>query len=229
MEGENAHVAERAGLLSVHFASDGLGRVLDEDDAAVMAQFGDGGHVGHVAVEVHDDDGLRAGRHGGGYGLGRGHVRVQVDVAPFQLRALLDIRIRGSGERMRGNDELVAFPEAAELRGHLESGRGVADSEAAALFHALVARERGFELLEVMALGQGLGRAHGFDDRGDFVFRVMDGAAAEIDSEFHKNSFLLVRTAGPAGQPSGTAYMTAPLPLLRGAEVEQITRFAERG
>ena len=198
MEGEDAHVAERAGLLSVHLGADGLGCVLDEDDAAVMAEFCDGGHVRHVAVEVHDHDGLGTGRHGSGYGLGRGHVRMQIDVAPLNLRALLDIRIRGSGERVRRDDQLVAIFEAAELGGHLKGRGSVADSEAAAFFHALIARKRGLKLLEVMSLGKRLCVAHGFDNSGDFIFRVTDGTAAEINSEFH-GKFLLVRSAAPRG------------------------------
>ena len=210
MEGEDAHVAERAGLLSVHLGADGLGCVLDEDDAlgrgnglhhgAQAEDDGGGvlGHVRHVAVEVHDHDGLGTGRHGSGYGLGRGHVRMQIDVAPLNLRALLDIRIRGSGERVRRDDQLVAIFEAAELGGHLKGRGSVADSEAAAFFHALIARKRGLKLLEVMSLGKRLCVAHGFDNSGDFIFRVTDGTAAEINSEFH-GKFLLVRSAAPRG------------------------------
>ena len=93
VEGEHGHVPEAARLFAVHFRADGLGRVLNENQAALPAEGRYGGHVRHIAVEMDH-------HHGPGFGgqnffdaLGRDHAGVRVHIGPDQARALFKIGI----------------------------------------------------------------------------------------------------------------------------------------
>jgi len=199
MEGKHSHVAKTAGLFAAYFRADGLGRVLDEDEATFPAQGGDFGHIRHVAVEVHHHHGLCARREGF-FNVGdRDHAGVQVHVRPDQPRAFFDIRIGRGREGVRRHDHFVAGGKAAELGRHFQRGAAVHGGEATALGHALVCGKFAFKGAHVFPLGQGVGMAHGLHHHGDFLFRVTDGAAAEIDFEIHGCSLPDYRAGLSAG------------------------------
>ena len=192
VEGEDGHVAPRAGFHAVHFRADGLGRVLNDEQVMPFRQRHDRGHVRYVAVEVHDHDGLCFRGDALFDGFGADHVRDGVHVRPDEFSALLGVGIGRGGEGVGGDDHLVARLEVAKLRGEFEGGNAVHDREA--VLGPDVFPERLFKALKVFALRQRLGAAHGFHDHRDLLFRVPDRASAEIHFDVHSLSCLI-----PAG------------------------------
>ena len=112
MKAEGGGDAEAAGALSLVLRADGLGRVLDDGDAAAARHVFDGVVVADVAVEIDGDDRARARRDGF---LERARVHAPcrfVDVDEDRRGA--DVRDRRSGGDPRGigNDHFVARSDA---------------------------------------------------------------------------------------------------------------------
>ena len=93
MERKHPHIPEGSGLDAVHFGPDGLGGILDKDKAALFAQGGNGGHVGHIAIKVHDHHGPAARRKHFFNAFGGNHAAVQVHIGPDESGALLDVGV----------------------------------------------------------------------------------------------------------------------------------------
>lgn len=188
MEREDRHVAPRAGLDAVDVRADGLGRVLDDEHVVLFRHFHDRGHVRHIAVKMHDDDGFGFGRDALFDGFGVDHVRDGIDVRPDELRALLGERVGRGRERVRRDDDFIAGLEVAELRGKLERGHAVHHRKA--MLGPDVLAERLLEGLKVFALRQRFRVPHGFHDHRDLVFGVLDRTSAEIHFDVHMLSCL---------------------------------------
>ena len=105
-------VAQRAGLLALVDAAEGLGVVLDDEQLVLLGEGVDRVHVAHVAVEVHRHDGLGAlvdqllGR------LDAEAVVVEVHVGEARDGAGLHDGEAGGDEGVAGHDHLVARPDA---------------------------------------------------------------------------------------------------------------------
>ena len=100
-------------------------------------------HRRDVAEQVHGDHGLRARRERGAHGLGGHAARVRVDVAEDGPRARVRDRLGGGVERERGDDDLVAGPDAE--RAQREHQRVGAVGHAGGVARAEVGGELGLE------------------------------------------------------------------------------------
>ena len=184
VEGKDRHVAPRAGLHAGHVRADGLGRVLDDENAARARQIHDRGHVRHIAVEMDHDNGPGAGRENLFQGFGADHAGDGVNVRPDQFCPLLEVGIGRGREGVRGHDNLVAGPEPAQLGRKLQGRNPVHGGEA--LARAEIVGKALLEGAHVLALGEGFAMPHHLGHDGDFLFRVQDAPAAEIHSEIHE-------------------------------------------
>ena len=103
-------------------------------------------HVDRMAVEMHDEDRLRARRHRGLDGVGRHPVGDRVDVGEDRLGADVEDRVDRGHERQRGHDHLVARPDAGGQQREVQRG-GAADDRADRGRRSVELREQRLELV----------------------------------------------------------------------------------
>ena len=193
MERKNGHVAKGASLFAVNHRADSLSRVFNEDQAALFAQGGNGGHVGHIAIQMYHHHGLGAGGNGLFDGFGSDNPCQQVYVSPSHCGALFDIGVGRSRKRVRGHDHFVTGLEAAQLGRKFQRRNAVHGHKAAALGNTLIGGKFAFKIAHVHALGKGVGTAHGLHNHRNFFFCIADGTATEIYFNVHADSLWQMR------------------------------------
>ena len=119
--------------IAVESCADRLGAVLDQEEAALVAELAQREHLGGVAAEVHGDD-----RAGAGCDPVRGVLDVDVEVVPAATVVAPDIAehglradVAGGGgardEGERGHDHLVARADPGGEVGEVQRGGAAGD------------------------------------------------------------------------------------------------------
>ena len=152
VEREAGGVAEVARLLAVVLGAGGLGRVLDDRDAAVPGDGEDRIHLGGLAVQVdgHDRRGLARDRRRELRGV---HVvRRTIDVDEDGLRAAQDDGRRRREERERRDHDLLSGTDAVGEQRDMEGGGAVRHGDRVLSAQVLC---KGFlERIDFRALGE---------------------------------------------------------------------------
>ena len=126
VETEAGHVGEAAHGGAVVTCSDGVGGILDEDQAELVAESADLPVPDGLAREVHGHDGLGPGRDAFPDTLGVDVVGLGIDVGEDGLRAAVHGAVGAGGEGHRRRDDLIAGADAGGEAGAVQGGRPVA-------------------------------------------------------------------------------------------------------
>ena len=164
VEAERSHVPDDPDAPAPVLRSDRVGRVLDHHQVVSSRDVHDRVHVARTPVEMHRDDGPRAGRDGGLDALGIDEAGAAVAVGEHRYGSRMDDRVRGCHEGHRGGDHLRARADPGRDQAEVERGGAGADRD-----RVLGAGMGAKELLEAGDLGPGSEppRAQGVDDLGD--------------------------------------------------------------
>ena len=126
-----ATVGERAGGVAFVSCSEGFGGVFEDRDAVSCAGFEDGVHIGRLAEEVYDDEGLGKPVATGAIAEGSGEqVRIEVPglvvaIEEDGLGAEVANGVGAGGEGESGAEDLVAGSDAEEAETEVD-GSGAA-------------------------------------------------------------------------------------------------------
>ncbi len=183
-------VAQRAGLLALVDAAEGLRVVFDHAELVPLGKGADAVHVADVAVEVDRHDGLGALVDQLLGGLDADAVVVEVHVGKARDGAGLHDGETAGDEGVAGHDHLVARPDPQRRQADVERRRPVGHAHG-----VLAALPRGELLLELHALAPGpvidLAGAkhilHGVDcrfvERGPMGQLIADGPGAAVNRQ----------------------------------------------
>ena len=163
-ETEAGGVAERAHVPVADLGAEGFGAVFDDEQALAARQGAERGHVAGLAVEVHGEDGLGAGRDAG-LDVGR------VDLPGPEVRIGEDGRGADVADRVdRGDvgqardDDFVARTDAEGDEGKVDRDGAVADGEGVGRANTL--GESTLETVDELAFGRDPGRIKALVDVG---------------------------------------------------------------
>jgi hypothetical protein len=109
IEGEGAHLAERADLTVADCAAQRLARVLDHPQVMLLREVHQWVHVHGVAEQVDRHDGAGLGRQCLVEAFRLKVQRVRVDVDQHRDAAMLEDRRQSGRPGHRGNDDLVTL------------------------------------------------------------------------------------------------------------------------
>lgn len=122
VERQGGQVADAAQLPPLVGGADGVGRILDDDEAVFFGNRHDGVHLAGDAAVVHRHDGAGTRGDRGGDAAFIDVERVVADVNEDRDPAAQHEGVRHGGEGEGRHDDFVAGPDAGEQCGHLERG-----------------------------------------------------------------------------------------------------------
>ena len=130
VEAEAAEVPDGSGAAAPVFSAVRLGGVLDDDQVMPRGDLHDRVHIGHLAVQVHGQDGSGA-RGDPRLDLADVHqIGARIDIDEDRRRADHDDRFGSGEEGVRNRDDLIARTDPGRPQGQMQRVRPVGDGDA---------------------------------------------------------------------------------------------------